>query len=276
MSGLIDCEKGEKGLLVETLENQDALRKMNKLSVNQGSSFATWRRGLVISVTTLANSIIERRLSLDWIGRAYKTTKPAYYVGYSLKFMQSQVIEPLGSKKSTQATGLLSRRTVKTVRRDLMRSERDLQAKTTLEIPVLAGRDFLLTLTHAFESITAPTKHLLEIFTTHEDGASSLAAMAAFCQILQGLPVGHDMSERCKEKRDDYHGQIIHYRELQRIVEQETDLIFMPKIQDGPLDTVESQMVRVDSWLGGDMPVFVPSIRSFIFWAIALDSPMEN
>lgn len=58
MSKLMDCEKGEKGLLVENLEDQDTqLRKMNKLSVNQGSSFATWRRGLMISVTTLANSI---------------------------------------------------------------------------------------------------------------------------------------------------------------------------------------------------------------------------
>lgn len=66
------------------------------------------------------------------------------------------------------------------------------------------------------------------------------------------------MSGRCKEKKDDYDAQIIHYRELQKLVEQETDLILMPEIQDGPLDTVESQMVGADSWLGGDMPVFVP------------------
>ena len=115
----------------------------------------------------------------------------------------------------------------------------------------------------ALADVPESTQRLLEKNVAFGEDGHWLAATAAFCQIVNDLPGGAQLLHQCQQQKDDWDGMIAIYHTLQTLVDGRTNTVEMPFIQGKNVTSLESLMIRVDTWEGGGRPVYI-SCQKFL------------
>lgn len=124
-------------------------------------------------------------------------------------------------------------------------------------VPHIDSNEIIKCCAKALIDVCEDTQKLLEEKVAFGDQGHWLAATAAFCQIVNDLPGGAQLLHQCQQKKDDWDGMIAIYHSLQNLAEGRTNTVEMPSIQGKSVTSLESLMIRVDTWEGGGRPVYI-------------------
>ena len=126
-------------------------------------------------------------------------------------------------------------------------------------VPSIDGHKITEKYATAFQAMSNPLRRLLEKETTGfgTDG-HWLAAVAAFCQVVRKLPNGTEVLETCRENRDSPFLMCQTYFHLMDVIKGRTNCVELPDIR-GRFHTLESLLIRADTWEGGGYPVYIKS-----------------